>query len=213
MSCSQAVNIARILYPVRALGPGDRLGIWLAGCPRRCPGCSNPELWQAQAGQALSQERLQELLWPFLSREDLGGVVVTGGDPFFQADVLLPLLAYLDQSVPDILVYTGYTYQQLLHLGKSARACLQHIGVLIDGPYRQEENDGHPLKGSANQQVYFLRPELRPRYEAYLEGPSHPVQNFTMKHGIISVGIHRRDFADAVAQQAKKKGIILHDRP
>ena len=60
---------------------------------------------------------------------------------------------------------------------------------------------------------YFLRPELRPRYEAYLEGPSHPVQNFTMKHGIISVGIHRRDFADAVAQQAKKKGIILHDRP
>ena len=34
-----------------------------------------------------------------------------------------------------------------------------------------------------------------------------------MKHGIISVGIHRRDFADAVAQKAKKKGMILHDRP
>lgn len=213
MSCVQTINIARILYPVRALGPGNRLGIWLAGCPRRCPGCSNPELWQAQAGQVLSQERLQEILRPFLSRGDLDGIVVTGGDPFFQADALLPLLAYLDRFVPDILVYTGYTYQQLLHLGESARACLQHIGVLIDGPYRQDENDGHPLKGSANQRTYFLRRELRPRYTTYLAEPTHPVQNFTMKQGIISVGIHRRDFADTIEQQAKKKGMILHDGP
>ena len=38
--------IARLLYPVRVLGPGRRVGIWFAGCSRRCRGCSNPELWE-----------------------------------------------------------------------------------------------------------------------------------------------------------------------
>lgn len=40
--------IARILYPVEVLGPGKRIGIWFCGCPRRCEGCSNPELWEFQ---------------------------------------------------------------------------------------------------------------------------------------------------------------------
>ena len=37
--------IARILYPVKVLGPGNRVGIWFDGCNHQCPGCSNPELW------------------------------------------------------------------------------------------------------------------------------------------------------------------------
>ncbi|WP_298463910.1 4Fe-4S single cluster domain-containing protein [uncultured Mitsuokella sp.] len=207
------MKVARILYPVHSLGPGNRLGIWLAGCPRRCPGCSNPELWRTRADQEISLPNLQRLLRPFLARRDLDGVVVTGGDPFFQPDALLQLLGYLNQSLKDILVYTGYTYEELLRLGQSACACLQHIGVLIDGPYREQENDGYVLKGSANQRIYFLRPELQPRYLAYLAEQHHPIQNFTTKEGVISVGIHRRDFADVIQEQAKKKGMILHDRP
>ena len=39
------MNVARVLYPVRVLGPGRRVGLWLCGCQRACPGCSNPELW------------------------------------------------------------------------------------------------------------------------------------------------------------------------
>ena len=39
------MNVARILFPVQVLGPGNRIGIWLCGCNRACKGCSNPELW------------------------------------------------------------------------------------------------------------------------------------------------------------------------
>ena len=40
------IYVARILYPVKVLGPGNRVGIWLAGCDHKCLGCSNPELWE-----------------------------------------------------------------------------------------------------------------------------------------------------------------------
>lgn len=41
--------IARILYPVKVLGPGERIGIWMDGCEHGCIGCSNPELWDIQS--------------------------------------------------------------------------------------------------------------------------------------------------------------------
>ena len=40
--------VARILYPVKVLGPGNRIGIWVSGCNHRCKGCSNPELWKQE---------------------------------------------------------------------------------------------------------------------------------------------------------------------
>ena len=43
------LSIARIYYPVKTLGPGNRIGIWTAGCPRRCSGCISPELQHAEA--------------------------------------------------------------------------------------------------------------------------------------------------------------------
>ena len=43
------MRIGRILYPIKALGPGTRIGIWVQGCPRECPGCANPELQPEEA--------------------------------------------------------------------------------------------------------------------------------------------------------------------
>ena len=38
------LSIARIFYPVKTLGPGNRVGIWTTGCLRGCQGCISPEL-------------------------------------------------------------------------------------------------------------------------------------------------------------------------
>ena len=48
--------IARILYPVKVLGPGNRIGIWFNGCIHHCKGCSNPELWKTQERYKVSKE-------------------------------------------------------------------------------------------------------------------------------------------------------------
>ena len=56
------MNVARILYPVRVLGPGERVGLWLSGCNRGCKGCSNPELWQRKPEFEISTDNLLRLI-------------------------------------------------------------------------------------------------------------------------------------------------------
>ena len=48
------MRIARMIYPVNVLGAGNRIGIWTAGCPHECKGCSNPELWDINSAENIS---------------------------------------------------------------------------------------------------------------------------------------------------------------
>ena len=38
------MQVDRLLFPVTALGPGNRLAMWMIGCHKRCKKCANPEL-------------------------------------------------------------------------------------------------------------------------------------------------------------------------
>lgn len=203
------MNAARIFYPVRVLGPGNRLGIWLAGCPRRCPGCSNPELWEKQEKYEIELDSLMNLLKPILQKADMDGIIITGGDPFFQAEELSLLLKELHSYTADILVYTGYHLQELRQGPPAVRECLKYIGVLIDGPYEAEKNNGCRLRGSVNQRIYYLRPELQARYEAYMAAGPNKIQNFAVAGGIVSVGIHTKNFQQELAAAARKRGVIV----
>lgn len=203
------MNVARVLYPVQVLGPGKRLGIWLAGCQRRCRGCSNSELWEKQEQYEIPLDGLMKLLQPILQRADMDGIIITGGDPFFQAEELFLLLKALQSYTEDILVYTGYQMQEISKGTPAMRDCLKYIGVLIDGPYVAEENNGCHLRGSANQKIYYLKPKLQARYEAYMAAGPNRIQNFAVADGIVSVGIHTRNFQKELAEAARKRGVII----
>ena len=99
--------VARILYPVKVLG--SRIGIWFCGCPRRCDGCSNPELWQFQDKFKTSLKTVLSLIKKIASENPVDGFTITGGDPFFQPNDLAALLAQIKNISEDILVETGFT--------------------------------------------------------------------------------------------------------
>lgn len=160
------MEIEKILHPIRALGPGNRLVIWTLGCPRRCKGCSNPETQNPNPNADLSINQI-------LERYDfnlIDGVTISGGEPFMQISELHKLVLELkNRNVKDILVYTGYTLQELLDMGKrEVEDILANISVLIDGPYIDELHLDHRLKGSSNQNIIYIDRNQIERYENYL---------------------------------------------
>lgn len=204
------MNVARILYPIEVLGPGKRIGIWLAGCPHHCEECSNPELWEQRAEYELPVTSVMELLERNFRDKPVDGFVITGGDPMAQAGELADLLVQLEPWSEDILVYTGFTYEELLDKQDPATmTCLAHVGVLIDGRYERDLNDGTRLRGSNNQRIFYFREQLKPIYEAYMAAGINQIQNFTTTDGVISVGIHYANFRSEIARNAKKKGVIV----
>src|SRR3546814_9784731 len=44
------IAVSRLHFPVTALGPGRRIGLWLQGCSIRCPGCISVDTWAHDAG-------------------------------------------------------------------------------------------------------------------------------------------------------------------
>lgn len=180
--------VARVLYPVEVLGPGKRVGIWFCGCPRRCKGCSNPELWEFQERYKTTPETVFELIEKVAQEHHIDGFTITGGDPLYQATELQKLLSLLIKISDDIIVYTGYTISEVNPF------LLDNISVLIDGEYIEELNDNSLLRGSSNQRIYLLDKTKSKKYRDFFKTGTNKIQNFFTADGVVSVGIHKPNF-------------------
>lgn len=189
------MNVARILYPVKVLGPGNRIGIWLCGCHRACKGCSNPELWYTQSQYEIPVERVVELIQTISEKHPVDGFTISGGEPFEQSSDLAYLIQRIQSISDDILVYTGYDLAELrARKDRYIDMILQRVAVIIDGPYIEALNETSPLKGSTNQSIHILQKHYVEAYTDYLNCCNNQIQNFSTTDGIVSVGIHHRGF-------------------
>ena len=189
------MNVARILFPVQVLGPGNRIGIWLCGCNRACKGCSNPELWTKRDEFEIDVANVASLIRKVAESHIVDGFTISGGEPFQQADELLLLLSYLKPISTDILIYTGYRLEELRELNsESVNGILDSAAVVVDGAYIEDLNDNSVLRGSSNQQIHILNPDHEDLYRKYLANTQNQIQNFNTVDGVVSVGIHRKTF-------------------
>lgn len=190
------MEIDRIYYPVKTLGYGERIGIWTIGCPHKCKECSNPELWESNSRKDISLEAIIEIIKSIDKKVD--GITITGGEPFFQSKELSQLIVKLKElSYDDILVYTGYSYNELKKsTDPTISYIISNISALIDGKYIDKLNDNKPQRGSSNQNIIILNEEYRYRYITKEE--TRTVQNVFYKDGLFSIGIPLKNFRDYI---------------
>lgn len=147
------------------LGPGRRFVLWVQGCCFSCKGCIG-QSYQRVGGTPISPKKLAELICGIPGIE---GLTVSGGEPFLQATALWKLLCILrERTSLNFIVYTGFTYEELLRREGAVRQyismneldcivpLLGQIDLLIDGRYLQELDDGRSQVGSANQRILNL---------------------------------------------------------
>jgi anaerobic ribonucleoside-triphosphate reductase activating protein len=143
--------LSRLHFPITALGPGRRIGIWFQGCSLHCHGCISADTWKPGRGRTTVAGALGAIRhWI----PDADGVTISGGEPFEQPSALVALLnAIREDFRGDILVYSGFELNEIEGVLRQADGL---IDALITGPYRHDRAQTLPLRGSDNQTLHYL---------------------------------------------------------
>lgn len=159
------LRVAAIVDDTEAEGPGRRWALWVQGCPLRCAGCCNPEMFAADRGEAIGLDALDARLARATAVE---GISVLGGEPFAQADGVAALAEAARRRGLTVMVYSGYTLAELRARPEPGVArLLAATDLLVDGRYDRAHPEPPPPRGrrwigSTNQGMHHLTAAYAP---------------------------------------------------
>lgn len=166
MNTDVMVRLAGVVRESIVDGPGIRFTVFCQGCPHQCPGCHNPATWDFDSG---FDTRISRILEEIDKNPLLGGVTLSGGEPFCQAVAMSELAAEVKSRGLHLVTYTGYTCEELLEnasLGgndaEAVKKLLFFTDWLIDGPFVLEKKDLQlHFRGSSNQRIINMQATLQ----------------------------------------------------
>lgn len=156
MSSTQLLRISGIERESIVDGDGIRYVIFTQGCPHHCPGCHNPQTHSFDAGKFVS---VDELFADISKRKDyIDGITLSGGEPFCQSDQCSVIAEQAQKMGLTVWCYTGYLFEELY--GRNDRL-LNHIDILVDGPFIQQKRSlTLEFRGSTNQRLIDIPASL-----------------------------------------------------
>ncbi len=138
-------------------GFGVRTVIWTQGCSHNCPFCQNPSTHAFDGGEEYDVKEICEELEDIKKNKKQDGITLSGGDPMFQVDSVLEIAKFAKKIGLNVWCYTGFTYEQVLDLGKKNKnylELLKYLDVLVDGRFEIDKKDLNLLfRGSSNQRL------------------------------------------------------------
>lgn len=144
-------------------GHGNRLVIWIQGCPFKCDGCFNPETHPLEGGKRMSPSKLARII-----NEDktIEGVTLSGGEPLMYPQEIQMVLAKIRKRLTRI-VFTGFTVEEIL-ADEAKRNILPLVDLVIAGRYHKSLP--HPFFGKKlikitdRVDVEYFKPTQRVEY-------------------------------------------------
>ena len=207
------IGLNKAHYPVTALGPGRRIGLWLQGCALACPGCVSQDTWAFAEDQRLPLPLL--LAWcQEIASTSLEGVTISGGEPFAQPEALLALL----EALHDWRAAAGLSFDLLCYSGLSWRRLQQDFAVIlalldaiIPEPFQAHRPTRLIWRGSANQPLIPLSSLGQERYAPYLhlEVERRPFQVVVDDERVWGIGIPGPGDLERLEQQCAERGVQL----
>ncbi len=148
---------------------GTSIVMYVAGCPRRCLGCQNPQLQDASAYGFIDVDTIVAILESMLSFEATAmlveALVFQGGDWAEYPDAYCAIAGWGRRRELRTVLYTGELYENL------SEAVRQASDWVIDGPWDQDKVSVFPP--SSNQRVFHwgerVEPEQLPLHRHLLE--------------------------------------------
>ena len=158
---NNAVNVAGIVRESIVDGPGFRFVIFCQGCPHGCKACHNPDMHAFEENKLIGVDELfKSIMKPRLGK----GVTFSGGEPFCQAAPFAKLGEKLKAEGIDILIFTGYEYEELIKMAKYNESIMRLIKTadyIVDGRYKEELRDlSLKFRGSSNQRIIDVKKTL-----------------------------------------------------
>ncbi|URN95703.1 MAG: anaerobic ribonucleoside-triphosphate reductase activating protein [Candidatus Pristimantibacillus lignocellulolyticus] len=143
-------------------GPGLRMVIWTQGCKHYCKGCHNPQTHDLRGGYEIDSDNIIEQMHNVKLQK---GITLSGGEPFLQAEALIPIAQVAKQLGQDVWAYTGFTWEQL-HTPSNPQQryqlkLLQSVDILVDGRFMEHKKSAQLLyRGSSNQRIIDVQASL-----------------------------------------------------
>lgn len=152
---TRPLRIAGVVQDSIVDGPGIRYVIFTQGCPHHCPGCHNPQTHDFGGGRDADTE---EILSQIFGNPLASGVTFSGGEPFAQAEALVPIAEAVKEHGKNLMIYTGFLLEDLQRMDNpGVHRLLNLADILVDGPFILARRDlTLPYRGSENQRVIDL---------------------------------------------------------
>jgi len=144
-----------------ANGPGVRVSVFMQGCSFHCKNCFNPETWDFEKGNELSDEVIEHII-DLCGKSHISGLSILGGEPLHPKNIegTTKLAKVFKEKYPEknLWIWSGFLFDRDL----KDKEVLKYVDVLVDGQYADELHDPTlKWRGSSNQRVIDVQKSLK----------------------------------------------------
>lgn len=166
------MNVSGINFESIADGEGVRVVVFISGCLHNCKGCHNPASHSFTAGQPFTSDLQDKIVAYIKNTPFISGLTLSGGDPMYSAEELIPFVQKLRSEVDGVTVwiYSGFLYEEIKQNEEMAEL-LKQCDVLVDGEFVLEQRDiTLAYKGSQNQRIIDIQKSMTNKKIILYEG-------------------------------------------